>query len=280
MIFSLFGFISLYRSKPELFPATILFTFFALYITFSWSTWWYGGSFSMRAVIQYYAVLLFPLCSFFMWARKRWITAGLAGLFVIFCIWMNLIMTNQANVGGGMESDNMTGKYFWKIFGKLHVNPKDRKFIDTDEEIPVDEVSFLVHLDDRVFCREAADTNCREIDNQRGFLMTKETQFIPETRLDISNRKGKWFRASCEAFIKSANQAVMYAWLSDEKFNDIKRKEYHLHRIAEGGKWENFSIDIFVPDQPNCKYLRFGIYNPGQEVNIYVKNMLVDCADH
>src|SRR5205085_1719730 len=97
---------------------------------------WYGGSFSMRAVIQYYAILLFPLCAIITWLVRRWWRAVLFGVFFLFCVWLNLMMTYQANCKGIMESDNMTKTYFWKIFGKLQENKEDKKFIETDEEIP------------------------------------------------------------------------------------------------------------------------------------------------
>src|SRR5436190_6936010 len=108
MILSIVGFIPLFRYKRELFLTTLIFSFLCLYITFSWKCWWYGGSFSMRAVVQYYSVLLFPLSAFIEWSRKIAFAKISSLLFLVFCVWLNLVMTYQANGGGIMESDNMS----------------------------------------------------------------------------------------------------------------------------------------------------------------------------
>lgn len=67
MIFSLIGFIQLFRHKPALFPAIFLHAVLFIYIAFSWSVWWYGGSLGQRTMVQEYTVLAFPLAAFIGW---------------------------------------------------------------------------------------------------------------------------------------------------------------------------------------------------------------------
>ncbi len=93
MILSILGFIPLFKKNRNIFWTASIFTLVNLYFVFAWSRWWYGGSFSQRAVIESYAVLLFPLASFFTWAFNKIISAIALSLFILFCIWFNLLMT-------------------------------------------------------------------------------------------------------------------------------------------------------------------------------------------
>lgn len=68
MVFGLLGFSSLFKRRPELFPALFLHALLFIYVAFSWSVWWYGGSLGQRTMVQEYAVLAFPLTAFLSWA--------------------------------------------------------------------------------------------------------------------------------------------------------------------------------------------------------------------
>ena len=74
MVFGLIGFWPLLRQKSSLFPALFLHAMLFIYVAFSWSVWWYGGSLGQRTMVQEYAVLAFPLAAFLQWvfwARSR-----------------------------------------------------------------------------------------------------------------------------------------------------------------------------------------------------------------
>ena len=71
----------------------------ALYITYSWWDWGYGGSYGGRALIGLYPLLALPLASFFDWCgRTEW---GLraAALVLLLCIVLNLAQTWQYHLG-------------------------------------------------------------------------------------------------------------------------------------------------------------------------------------
>jgi len=61
MIFSLVGIIHLFRMKHKYAVPVSIFTFMNLWIIFSWWSWWYGGSFGQRAIIESYSLLALPL---------------------------------------------------------------------------------------------------------------------------------------------------------------------------------------------------------------------------
>ena len=60
----LLGFIAVCKYLPKLFWGSITFYIVTIYVMFSWWSWWYGGSFSCRPMVETYAVLAIPLaCS-------------------------------------------------------------------------------------------------------------------------------------------------------------------------------------------------------------------------
>jgi len=67
MVFSLIGFINLFRKNKGIFYPTFIFAMLFIYIAFAWDIWWYGGSLGQRTMVQAYPILLFPFCGFIEW---------------------------------------------------------------------------------------------------------------------------------------------------------------------------------------------------------------------
>lgn len=138
MIFSILGFVFLWKRKIGLFLPFFAFFLVNTYIVFSWAIWWYGGSLGARAVIQSYALLAFPLAAIVCYALERrnlYLKLGLA-ILVLLLIDSNLTMTWQATAPSGpWNAEYMTQKYYAKIFGKTVVNKNNRKFLDTKYEM-------------------------------------------------------------------------------------------------------------------------------------------------
>ena len=136
MVFAILGFIPLFKKAKSAFWACFIFFLVYTYIVFSWNTWWYGGSFGQRAMVQSYAVLIFPLAAFLQWLfdQKRWLQIIIALILSSFC-WLNLHQTYQSHAHkGGMHPESMTKAYYWRIFGRSNIPESDRILLDTDED--------------------------------------------------------------------------------------------------------------------------------------------------
>lgn len=278
MILSIAGFITLYRQYKNLFWCSFAVSFLGIYLVMCWSSWSYGGSFSMRAVIQYYAILIFPLASFISYAVKRWFTAVPFYLFLMFCTWLNLVMTYQANWGGIMESDNMSKAYYWRIFGKLHIDRNDRKLIETDEEAPKKLEGRLSTIITKDF---AADSGSVDFNGERVFLFDTSKEFLPEIITGLDNSKSTWYRFNCKIYFGQFEpdfwkQLTIYAWIADNKGKEIKKKWYRLQRVVFFKKWDTVFIDIKSPVNPNAAKIHFGIYNPQSNARVFVKQEWVE----
>src|SRR6478736_5064464 len=84
MVFSLIGFYWLYKQHPRFFPAIFLFSLLFIYICFAWDIWWYGGRLGIRAMVQAYAVLAFPMAAFTQFMQQKKVKYALLALVLIF----------------------------------------------------------------------------------------------------------------------------------------------------------------------------------------------------
>ncbi len=82
---SLFGCIYLYRSSKYQFVSLLLFLFLVVYILSSWWMWYYGGSFSSRVMIEYYAFFAIPMGLLLQNCKYRKILLGLSLILLIIC---------------------------------------------------------------------------------------------------------------------------------------------------------------------------------------------------
>ncbi|MGV3632557.1 MAG: hypothetical protein ACO1O6_15225 [Bacteroidota bacterium] len=116
MIFALAGFFFWIRKDRSkwIFPLTFLLFF---YIVSSWTTWWYASSFSQRAVIEAYPILLIAFGYFLVYlrdSRLKLIFYPLLSLLVLF----NLFQTYQADKGI-IHNHRMTKAYYFSVFGQI-----------------------------------------------------------------------------------------------------------------------------------------------------------------
>jgi len=281
MALAILGFIPLYHKSRQLFINTLLFIFIAFYLVFSWKCWWYGGSFSMRAVVQYYALLVLPLAAMFEYAARQRIVAVLVAAFSVFCIWLNIVMHLQANVYGTMECDNNNSKYYWAIFGKLNINPDVRKYIDTEEEIPDELVNKLQPWYYRTFCNDSSNAGCETVDGQQVFVMKRDVDFVPETDLPVTGKAGSWVRVTCNAFVDQGYndyplQPKFYVRLTDTTSQTRKVNQYRMGKVAKWLEWNAFTLDILIPTDKPYTILETGIMNENGNVRVLVKDLKVE----
>jgi hypothetical protein len=138
--FIVFGIFLSARSKTKVWLPLLVYFIFNLWIISSWTCWWYAGSFSSRAMIQSYAVLIIPLGFFIQWImslKKPWsamakIGLSLVVLFTVFQTWQY--------AHGVLRSDRMTRAYYWRVFGATAYEPKNEKYLLKDKFLDTDTI--------------------------------------------------------------------------------------------------------------------------------------------
>ena len=115
LIFSLFGFIYLFRKSK--YQAITLFAYILLvtYIISSWWSWWYGMSYGHRAFLDHYIVfaLLFGLA---LKDAKYKIFRYMIYVITPFVIWLNMVQVYQYK--NWILYWDMNEEMYWKVFLK------------------------------------------------------------------------------------------------------------------------------------------------------------------
>ena len=96
-----------------------------LFICFSWWTWWYGGSFGSRPMIDSYALLAIPMASFIeaIFSRLKIIFISLCFVLLLF-ISLNLFQTYQRRIDL-IHFDGMTFKAYKVVFLKTTLSKEE-----------------------------------------------------------------------------------------------------------------------------------------------------------
>jgi hypothetical protein len=116
MLFAVFGLIPLYRVKRGLFYAIIPYMALMIYVFSSWWSWWTGGSFGIRSMVDLMAVMSLPLAALITRLNKRnWLLKAGITLLLAFTIFLNIFQTWQYKEGL-IHGTGMTKKSYWTIF--------------------------------------------------------------------------------------------------------------------------------------------------------------------
>jgi hypothetical protein len=88
MIFAMIGIWFLWENYRAFFLPVTIFTVFAIYVTSSWWDWWYGGSFGLRAYIDFYGIFAVPMAAFLSWVlqQKKYARVLLLSVFMLVAL--------------------------------------------------------------------------------------------------------------------------------------------------------------------------------------------------
>lgn len=130
MVFAILGFITMAKKYRPVFIAFLLFFIVNLLTVASWPTWWYGGSFGQRAMMESYLLLSIPLGVFITWSLERnnpfkWPVV----IVLILLTGFSLFQTWQYR-HGIIDASRMTKSYYWRIFGKTSVTDRDKMYLE------------------------------------------------------------------------------------------------------------------------------------------------------
>ncbi|MDB5228016.1 MAG: hypothetical protein JWN78_2209 [Bacteroidota bacterium] len=283
MILSVVGWWYLFKYFRSLFSPLFIFFILNIYFVFSWYNWWYGGSFSQRGVVQSYAVLAFPIAALFQISFRKKIARYILFAFIIFCTWLNFVMTYQAySVKGIMESNSMSRKYYWKIFGRLNINASDRKYIDVKDELPhrLEKKLSRIYFND--FEKEDFADTCQAFSGVKGLVLSKTKQETQEIIIPVSANQKGYYRVSVKVWTYAMEwdvwkQAQFIVSLNDSDHN-IKTNLYRIYRIIEPGAWQEIYMDIRTPEKKTFNTLKMKFWNAGGEKQLQLDDLSVQFA--
>ncbi|MCX6304417.1 MAG: glycosyltransferase family 39 protein [Bacteroidetes bacterium] len=209
MVFALAGFLPLAIKYRRIFTAVFVFFLVNLLLVSSWPTWWYGGSFGQRALMESYMILAFPLCTFLEWVTgKNKVLQGLFFTTILLLAALNLFQTWQY-YNYILDSSGMTKGYYWRIFGKTSVKDADRRYLvpslDNEEKegLPAAEKftsRVLASYDFEHPSKEELAGFCRDTANSGTYSirMNQDRAFSPGINIaykELSKRDFAWIQA-------------------------------------------------------------------------------------
>lgn len=254
MVFSLIGFIYLYKRK-ELFHVSLLFTLLFIYIVFAWDIWWYGGSLGQRTMVQAYPVLAFPLAAFMEHVLKlSQFAKGAIFLLGALFIYVNIWFTHQAHKGGMLKAGHMTGPYYWQTLLTWEKNKNDLKLLD--------------HLD---YIYEGDLLEAKEVYRNEDYntLLTKDFRTEPIIlNADLMSYPYDAIRinAGVEMQLKEWNFWRMTQFIVNVKNGDqlVENNMIRLQRLLSDNEKKEVNIDIKKPSKP-FTHLEVLFWNAGDK---------------
>ena len=103
-------------------PAFIL---LIIYIQASWWCWWYGGSFGMRTMIEFYPLLAFAFAAVIERSSRRTPVAITSSLLILTLVGFNLFNTYQY-YNWSIHWDSMSKKAYWTSFFEVKMDLKEQ----------------------------------------------------------------------------------------------------------------------------------------------------------
>lgn len=283
-LFMLFGFIPLFKRHKQLF--FVLFAYFAiyLYVVSSWDIWWYGGSYSARALVQVYTVLLFPFTAViavlfkqitflkkkyvpkfgtpaktnFFWKLPLIALMGLFSFVNLFHIW-------QCHAGGIFRVGEMTNDYYWHTFLKTEIAPTAKIHLDA---IPVQRKNLEeanIVFEKTLDFEEQDSINI--IDGKKAFLISKEQNISPKiVKVGDFDKKGKYALMKCKVYF---TEQEWNQWNMTRLITTFNRNGKHyrwrgvrLQWLFEANKWNEIEYYIPLPSK----------WKAGDDIQVYVQS--------
>ncbi len=242
------GLAVLWRRQRHLFwPIAVLFIV-NLYITSSWTCWWYaGGSFSARSMMPMYALLALPLGLLL----KQLVEGPMKRVIIpttALLILLNLFQTWQWNANI-ISKDRMTGAYYAAIFGRTRApsNAEDLLLVQrsiTGEEHLEDESRYRSHLLYRNTFDEQPDSV---------FTLTPEQPFSsgPDVRYrDLTGKDHAWLRISARLWVAdSATTAplIVCAFHHEGASYKYVTRSWDMNTVQLNA-WNTLSFDYLTPE--------------------------------
>ncbi len=278
MVFSLIGFLFLWRKKSEGLLAITAFSGLFIYLCFAWSEWTYGGSLGVRAMIQSYPVLAIPMAACFeKLLNHKGLRWGLIGVILFGCVY-NLWLTRHAHKGGLLHVGQMTYAYWQKILFKSEIDPSALKLLDTDEEyLEERKNSQVIYSND---FESEGKSNCNgisSIDGNGSLCMLPTTEYSEKFKVPIVNDNG-WLNISADFRIGSKeweNWCMTQLVVKSLNKNDeeIKLRLIRIERHLNEGETKSIFMDYGIPK--GTSYVEVYFWNPGSKKPIVIDNLKV-----
>ena len=256
MIAAVVGLVFLYHRHRSWFYLCSLVLALDVYISASWTTWWYaGGSFSSRTLVPVYGLLSIPLG---LTVRKIAVTPrplrAILVFALVFFVTLNLFQTWQFQ-NGILSKERMTWPYYRAIFGKTTVSLEDRNLLLVNRSVSGMEV-----LDDALdyTCDTLVWKGFQEIPGDSatvgGFRLAPDQPFCQVLDMpydSLTSLDHAWLRISVRVFIPAGYRDELPLLVAAFHYKGQPYK-YRSRSVKQEeairGGWHSLEMDYLTPE--------------------------------
>ncbi len=281
MAFALWGFWFLWKNRRELFSAIALFAGLTIWLVFSWDIWWYGGSFGQRAMVQSYALLVFPLAAFLQFALKSEGRRTGFSLVAAFLIFLNLFQSWQGELCGiGLDAEDTTEAFYKRMFLNFHPRRADLKLLDGRHDYGDLTRENLWRMPSPK--PDTSSLSLFEKDSLPAIRCDGVREFTPVASIARPNRR--WLRASGSFYMERKEWNI---WLGPQfviETRDAGGKvldaAYHKPvRLLDEGQWTPLYFDLRL-DDPRIERVEIYFWQPTKNSKpIWLRDLRIEAFD-
>jgi len=294
MIFSLLGFIRMFRENKAVFVGITIYFLINLYLVSCWSVWWYAGAdFSQRALISSYVVLAIPLGYLIKYILNKKIIKYVTFVILLLFIILNLFQTYQF-MYGIIDGERMTAKYYFRVFGKRIIKPEDKNLLMIKRSYgPIDEFNNPEAYE----CRNIGLYNFEEeqypgyekyyekdttYSGNFALMMDSTLEFSPTiktTYYGITEKDHAWIKASVMIYITKgcSQESPLLIVTTLHKGGNYKYQTIVLKKEdLMPGTWKKVEMYYLTPEvRSGLDEIKIYVWNRGKK-KIYIDDLKAD----
>jgi hypothetical protein len=230
------------------------------YVVCAWSIWWYGG----RAMLQSYPVLMFPIASLVQMALERRWVAVVTGPVVLLFLYLNIWFLHQSHRGGLMDTDVMTGPYYFAIAGRWQV-PPETAFLKDGAELFNGTQLQKTPLWQSNFEADTAHTDtCYAFGGKRSLRLDERTPYSVEYTFPTPGLNKQWLVVTGDFYCPvGESETWSMAQLLIKAYSNgvvVKENMLRVHRLLPPEQIRRISLFMSLPGS-RADSVRVGIWN-------------------
>jgi len=270
------GIIYLLRSQTKYTSFSFLFFFAVIvYVFSSWWNWYYGDSFGMRPMVDYYGIFILIVALFLNNTCKAWVK-NVGFVIITLAIILNLIQSYQYAIGI-IHADSMTKKAYWHVFMDLDkehaktISCGDETFFGKLGEKPFFQTLNQIEKRDEGWSNPPYSSQKYSFSDSQSVKQTPKFIYSPSYRYmlpdSLTGHDNIYVRFNSMYFEEvknSALKAVFVVDISDTTGKNIFYKSFKVKDIPDDvvGEWQKGSIGFKLPEiTSEMDYVKFYIWN-------------------
>ncbi|UKN03640.1 glycosyltransferase family 39 protein [Paracrocinitomix mangrovi] len=248
-------------------------TIIAIYVSSSWSVWWYAGSFSQRTMVQTYPLFAIGLASFLVMISKSLKRKIIFVPVIILVTLLNLFQSWQY-IQYILPPDRITKDFYWAIFGKTEAPLHVGRLLSVNREEEVFDRNKL----EAFWTDKARDEEGNIIIDQHLTADNEWGKGIETPYRETCKSEYCWYEITFEAFIPEHSDPFQIELVADMAYNN-KHYGYVSYVLGEN---ENFKTEQwchytyhYISPHPRTPTVWFRTFVWGKKHEIFIRNFSV-----